>query len=30
MHDTYETPLGTRYAGKQMQQLFSADTRYQT
>ena len=30
MHDIYETPLGTRYASKQMQQLFSADTRYQT
>ena len=30
MHDSYESPLGTRYAGKQMQQLFSADTRYQT
>ena len=30
MHDTYESPLGTRYASKQMQQLFSADTRYQT
>ncbi|MBQ6481889.1 MAG: adenylosuccinate lyase [Anaerolineaceae bacterium] len=30
MHDIYETPLGTRYASKQMQQLFSADSRYQT
>ena len=30
MHDIYETPLGTRYASKQMQQLFSADMRYQT
>ena len=30
MHDSYESPFCTRYASKQMQQLFSADTRYQT
>ena len=30
MHDSYESPLSTRYASKHMQQLFSADTRYQT
>lgn len=27
---TYESPLCSRYASKQMQQLFSPDTRYQT
>ncbi len=30
MNDSYESPFCTRYASKQMQQLFSADTRYQT
>ena len=30
MHDSYESPFCTRYASKQMQQLFSADMRYQT
>ena len=30
MHDSYESPFCTRYASKRMQQLFSADTRYQT
>ena len=30
MHDSYESPFCTRYASRQMQQLFSADTRYQT
>ena len=30
MHDSYESPLSTRYASKHMQQLFSADNRYQT
>ncbi len=30
MYDSYESPFCTRYASKRMQQLFSADTRYQT
>ena len=30
MHDSYESPFCTRYASKRMQQLFSADARYQT
>lgn len=30
MHDTYESPLASRYASKYMLGLFSADTRYQT
>lgn len=30
MHDTYESPLCSRYASQQMQQLFSPDTRFQT
>ena len=30
MYDSYESPFCTRYASKQMQQLFSADKRYQT
>ena len=30
MHDTYETPLGKRYAGAQMKALFSDDRKFST
>ncbi|MGX8835131.1 adenylosuccinate lyase [Amedibacillus sp. YH-ame6] len=30
MYDTYESPLGLRYAGKQMQQLFSQEKKFRT
>ena len=30
MYDRYESPLGQRYAGKEMQQLFSQDKKFKT
>ena len=30
MKDIYETPLGARYAGKEMQYLFSPDMKFRT
>ena len=30
MHDTYVNPLCARYAGKEMQRLFSDDTKFST
>ena len=30
MHDTYETPFGSRYASKEMQYLFSEEKKFRT
>ena len=30
MHDTYETPLNSRYASREMQQIFSPDRKFTT
>ena len=30
MHDTYETPLNSRYASREMQKIFSPDRKFTT
>ena len=30
MYDRYESPLGQRYASKEMQQIFSQDKKFKT